>query len=307
MAESQLTVITPSYRNDHDLAVDLCRSMDQFLQVPFQHLLIVPKSDMELFAPLRSANRILISKEELLQRHGFHKIPFPKRIYIPGLLDIRTREQWYRPGVGRVTGWLVQQLVKLSAPELADSDYYMFIDSDNVLFRPMKMADLLSGDSIKLARRPLTADLHEHLLWHRNALSLLGVTQFDDPKYNYIGHFIVWKRDAILALQQQIEKISGEDWRTTLSKKKAVSEYILYGVFCETVGKNANYHVLVEPELTCSYWTSSEEDLNVPEMAKSLKPTHVALHIQSTIPMPMEKRRKLISALAECAPPKAAA
>jgi hypothetical protein len=304
MAESQLTVITPSYRNDYELAVDLCQSMDQFLQVPFKHLLIVPKSDMELFSSLRAPNRILISKEELLRSHGFHKIPFPKRIHIPGLIDIRTREQWYRPGVGRVTGWLVQQLVKLSAPELADSDYFMFIDSDNVLFRPMKMEDLTAGASIKLARRPLTPEMHEHLLWHRNALSVLGVEQFSDTKYNYIGHFIVWKRDAILALQRQIEKISGEDWRITLCKKKAVSEYILYGVFCETVGWDAHYHVLVEPELTCSYWTSSEEDLNVQEMAKSLKPTHVALHIQSTIPMPMAKRRTLINALAASAPPK---
>ncbi|MRX10985.1 hypothetical protein GJ697_24485 [Pseudoduganella sp. FT25W] len=297
MANAELTIITPSYRNDYELAVDLCASMDRYLQLPFKHLLVVPRSDMALFAPLRAANRVLVAKEDFLRQFGFFKLPFPKRIRIPGLVDIRTREQWYRPGIGRVSGWLVQQIIKLAAPQLCDSEYIMFIDSDNVLFRPVSAAQLYGGMPVKLPQKPMKPDMHEHLLWHRNALELLGVTDFQDEPHNYIDHLIIWHRDAVLALQQRVAQVAGGNWVEALARKKAVSEYILYGVYCATLGRARGYHVFGPPDLTCSFWSGAPE-LPAAEVLAAVKPSHVNLHIQSTIPMPQQHRRALLRELA---------
>ncbi|MES2741014.1 MAG: DUF6492 family protein [Pseudomonadota bacterium] len=301
MPDTLLTVITPSYRNDFDLVTDLCKSMDQFLRIPFKHVLIVPNADLAMFAGLNGANRSVLSEEALLRPSGFRKIPFPKRIRIPGIIDKRFREQWWCRGVGRVNGWVTQQLIKLSASDLSQTDLIMFIDSDNVLFRPLELAHLYQGSQVKLGQRAMRPDMQSHFQWHANGLSLLGIEGFSGQHFNYIGNLIVWKRAALVGLQQRIAQVSGLDWRIAVARVKAVSEYILYGLYCEQVAKDQSYHAFVEPELTCSFWTS-EADLKVAEMAKTVLPTHVALHIQSTIPMPLERRRDIIRQLAAVAP-----
>lgn len=297
MSVSTLTVITPSYRNDYELVVDLCHSLDKFLRTPFRHLLIVPRSDLPLFASLQSPQRQILAEEDLLRQYGFRKIPFPKRIKIPGIIDIRIREQWYCRGVGRVNGWVIQQLLKLSAPALTDAEHILFVDSDNVLFRPLEWEQFYREGKVKLSRRAMTPDMTSHLEWHANALALLGVKEAAAPKYNYIGNFIIWNRQTVLDLQQRVAALSGQPWQIAVARTKRVSEYILYGLYCEFVAPDHGGHVFGSPDLTCSFWTDTHQ-LNVTEMAKSLQPSHVALHIQSTIPMPLEQRRRLISELA---------
>jgi hypothetical protein len=301
MTHPILTVITPSYHNDYELVIDLCASLDQFLKVPFKHIIIVPRADLGMFAGLGAANRTVLAEEDLLRPYGFRKIPFFKRIRIPGLIDKKIREQWYRFGAGRTNGWVIQQLLKISAVQLTDTDLIMFADSDNILFRPLELEQLYKDGKIKLSRSPMRADMHNHRQWHANGRELLGITDFKGEPYNYIGNLIVWQREAVLGLQRRIEQVTGLDWRVALARKKAVSEYIFYGLYCEFLAENQGGHSFGAPDLTCSFWTN-DADFTVSEMAKSLQPSHVALHIQSTIPMPLEKRRDLIAQLAARVP-----
>jgi hypothetical protein len=143
--------------------------------------------------------------------------------------------------------------------------------------------------------------MSSHRQWRANAMQLLGVQNASGPAYNYIGNLIVWPRDTVLGMQARIEEVSGVSWQVALARKKAISEYILYGVYCEQVAPDHAGHSFAEQKLTCSFWTT-KADFTVAEMAKSLAPSHVALHIQSTIPMPLEQRRQLIGQLAELAP-----
>lgn len=297
MPNPLLTVITPSYRNDYDLVIDLCASLDQFLRVAFKHIIIVPRADLAMFAGLRTAHRVVLAEEELLRPYGFHKIPFFKRIHIPGIINKKIREQWYLRGAGRMNGWVIQQLLKISAVQLTDSDLILFADSDNILFRPLDLERLYSAGQVKLSRKLMTAEMHTHRQWHANGRELLGIQDFKGEPYNYIGNLIVWQREAVLGLQRRIEEVTGLDWRVAVARKKAISEYILYGLYCEFLAPGHAGHSFGEQDLTCSFWTS-EAELTVGEMAKSLQPGHVALHIQSTIPMPLETRRRLIRELA---------
>lgn len=297
MSDPLLTVITPSYHNDYELLVDLCASLDQFLRVDFKHIVIVPRVDLPLFAALAGPRRSVLAEEDLLRPYGFYKIPFFKRIRIPGLIDKKIREQWYRRGAGRINGWVIQQLLKLSAPALTDSELILFADSDNLLFRPLELAQLYSDGMVKLSRKEMVGDMTSHRQWHANGLELLGVKDFNGKQYNYIGNLIVWKRAAVLDLQRRIEQVSGIDWRTALARKKAISEYILYGLYCELVAPDHAGHNFGLADLTCSFWTGSA-DLQLEQVLKALLPSHVNLHIQSTIPMAQQRRRELLGGLA---------
>jgi hypothetical protein len=292
---SAVTLVTPSYRNDYELVLDLCKSLDEFFIDDFIHLLIVPECDVELFSCLASPSRRVISEKNLLSPFGFYKLPFPRRLRLPGFFDLKIREQWYCRGIGRLSGWVIQQLLKLSVSELTANELILFADSDNLLVRPFGLSRFYEGSAIKLARKPLNSELHNHMTWYRNAQSLLGIKDVGQEKFNYIGNFIMWRRSTLVAMQQRIAKISGIDWRIAVAKKKDISEWILYGLHCET-SPNLGGHVFCLNDWVCSYWTSDIR-MDPIEMAKSLQDTHAALHIQSTIPLPIERRRSIMSQL----------
>src|SRR3546814_11714277 len=106
-------LITVSYRVDLVLARGLCASVDAFLDERVEHVLVVPRSDEQLFAPLLTARRRLVLVEDVLPR-DYRKLPLPQRIHV-GPFRRRLREMWWTPR-GVVRGWIIQQVLKLSAP-----------------------------------------------------------------------------------------------------------------------------------------------------------------------------------------------
>ncbi|EJN08095.1 DUF6492 family protein [Herbaspirillum sp. YR522] len=294
MEHSPIAIVTPSYRNDFEYVKDLSASLDRYCRVPFKHILIVPESDRSMFSVLQSANRIVMTKEAVLKRHGFFKLPLPKRLVIPGLIDRRFKEQWYKLGVGRLSGWVIQQLIKLAATEYTDAEVMVFVDSDVLLFRELTADDLYIDGALKLTQKPIHAGMTSHIEWHRNALKLVGAEDFKGDLFNYIGQLICWRRDVLQQLQQRITEVTGEDWIVALAKKRDISEYILYGVFVEAVLAAEQHRQVLDPAgLTCSYWTP-DANFSAQAMAATVKPQHVALHIQSTIDMSLAKRKQTL-------------
>ncbi|WP_343584971.1 DUF6492 family protein [Herbaspirillum sp.] len=295
MSHPSIAIVTPSYRNDFEYVKDLSTSLDAHCSIPFRHILIVPESDLEMFSVLSSGRRIVMSKESVLKPHGFFRLPLPKRLHIPGLVDRRFKEQWYKPGVGRLSGWLVQQLVKLAAPDYTDAEVMVFVDSDVFLFRELAAGDLYIDGALKLTQKPIHAGMASHIAWHRNALELIGARGFDGALSNYIGQLICWRRDVLARLQERITEVAGEHWMLALARKRDISEYILYGVFVETLLSQQEHRHAFDPAgLTCSYWTP-EAGFKAEAMAGNVLPQHVALHIQSTIPMSLDKRKQTLA------------
>lgn len=295
MPHPPIAIVTPSYRNDFEYVKDLSKSLDAHCSIPFQHILIVPESDRKMFSVLQSSRRIVMSKEAVLKPHGFFRLPLPKRLHIPGLFDYRFKEQWYRPGVGRLSGWVVQQLIKLAAPDYTDAEVMLFVDSDVFLFRELAAENLYVDGALKLTQKPIHAGMTSHIEWHRNALGLIGAKGFDGALSNYIGQLIGWRRDVLLRLQARIAEVAGEHWMLALARKRDISEYILYGVFVEALlSQQEHGHAFDAAGLTCSYWTQ-DAGFKAEAMARNVLPQHVALHIQSTIPMSLDKRKQTLA------------
>ena len=296
----RLSVITPTYSADYEMARSLCASMDRFLNIPFHHWLVVPSRDLALFASLKGPNRAVISKESVLGRHGFYRLPVPARVHVPGLIDRRIKEQWWRPGAGRLSGWLVQQIIKLSAPEITEDEHLMFIDSDVALVRLFHWDHLIRDGAVRLHEHHAGTHHDTHHRWRDAALELVGGAAEQGAPTNYIGHLIGWRRSNVLALQQRIEAVTGMDWRRALAKRKDVSEYILYGYFvadADRRGEGAMGHVREDLGLVHSLWVGDAEA--EARFAAGLGAQHVAVHIQSAIPMTPESRARRIDAIIE--------
>ena len=294
MSDLHATLVTPTYAADFDHARTLCASLDRFMAIPHRHLLVVPSNDVALFRALAGPRREVIAKEAVLGCHGFHRLPVPRRIRVPGLIDRRIKEQWWRRGAGRLSGWLIQQIVKLSAPELTQDEHLVFIDSDVALVRPFAWQHLARDGMVRLHEHHRGIHHATHHSWRDAALALTGGTPEAGEPTNYIGHLIGWRRSNLVALQARIEVVMGMDWRLAIAQRRDVSEYILYGYFVRGLADSVG-HVREDLGLVRSLWADDAASLET--FAQAPDEGHVAIHIQSTLPMPRAERERWVARL----------
>jgi Family of unknown function (DUF6492) len=289
-------LITVSYRGDFELARDLARSVDEFVDPAIEHVVIVPHGDLGLFKPLASSRRRLVASEDVLGG-GFHRLPTPHRLSLP-FYSRRLRDFWLRAG-GISRGWIVQQLIKLSSNHASDRQALIFADSDIVFIRPLTMKEFAKGERLRLYRRPgATQELPGHRRWHRAAAKLLGLAERDYFGADYIGPLVSWRSDVLKALQDRIDADAPGRWRERIAALPAFSEYILYGVFAEHVLKDHSGHYLDASDLTHGIWNDGDctpEKLS--SFAREVEDHKIAALIQSTTDLPIDARRRVIDEL----------
>jgi hypothetical protein len=294
-------LITISYRGDFELARELCASIDRFADSDIEHVLVVPRSDLSLFSPLATGGRRLIAKEDVLS-NDYTRLPLPHQI---GLGPYRRliREIWWGP-TGLVRGWIVQQIVKISAPAITNRQVIIFADSDIVLVRPLSGGLFTDESRVRLYRVPgATADSAMHRKWHTVSARLLGIESKPYFGADYIGHLATWRRDTILQLQKLLTEVGGKRWDKVIASERAFSEYILYGIFAEHVlGFHDSGHFSTSRDLVHANW---HYELNTPagidQFVDGFESHHIAVAIQSTEKFSVDERRVLIGRTVDCA------
>jgi len=284
---AQFALITPSYRNDLELATDLCNSIDRYVTGDYEHIMIVPQRDLALFKALESPHRRVISEKQLLRGYGLFSLPLPTRISLPFMRPFKFRQQWWCRGVGRISGWVTQQLIKLSAVKLTSAPFLVFIDSDVVLIRSLDLRTLLapSGASY-LQQAPMRPELTRHQRWYSAARKLFAIGDKSS------------RAAVVKALHAHLDALHHEPWQRAIARTRDFSEYILYGVYASEVHRSADAHVFQPSELTCSVWVSKCA-LVAEAIADVMSPNSVALHLQSTLPLSVNERRKLCQQVIE--------
>jgi len=293
-SHARVTIVTPTYRPDHAITVALCATIDRHFKTPYQHLVIVPRRDSRLFAALAGPNRKILIAEDLLRPYGFYKLPLPSRLYIPGLIDRRLREQWYKPGVGRITGWLIQQILKLQSADLTQDETLIFIDSDLAFIRDIDSGIFHIDGKLRLHRNPGVLATEHHRRWRTSSIALLGLNADTTPENGYIGNVITWKRSNLVKMLAKIESVTGKDWRTAFASTRDVSEYMLYGYHAEFALQDIGGHAIATFDAIHSLWFGEQVHRDV--FLSGMRPHHVAVHIQSTIMSDMTERGRLIAA-----------
>lgn len=228
---SGLRFLTPSYVGDLDRFLLLRRSIRRFAVDAVEHTVAVPDADLKLFRERLAGDPDVhvIAQQELVSSRFYPRAWVkPVRALLGGhswRLD-RTRY------VGR-PGWIVQQIVKLSAPEVFGSGPVCLVDSDLAFVRSFARPDLVPDAPARVLVRE---DPVEEAAMHRShmvdARRLLGLPP-GPTAHHYMAYPAIFYTDWVLRLREEIERVHGKPWQQVLFEADTLSEYLLYGVFVE--------------------------------------------------------------------------
>lgn len=297
----KLALLTCSYAPDFERCRQLCRSVDRFASGFAEHVLIVPRRDHALFAPLLRDGRRMVAAEKLLP-NWIGRIP-------------RSRRWWWSARSLPVRGWIVQQIIKLSAFEACADDVngLVFVDSDVQLVRAFSPEPVLQDGRLRLHRVPGHGKKDFHLRWHRSTAKLLGLPATDYFGADYIAQLVSWRRDHVTALQRHISEQSGSDWRATICRTLHFSEYTLYGIFVEHVlgasGDTFPGHYADDRDLCHCSWDHPDRVVDrerLIDFLNELEPHHAAVLIQSNLGLDEGQCDELIRQRREAGPIKSA-
>jgi hypothetical protein len=220
--DGRLDAVLPLTLADAARAQILFRSLDRF------------------FGPLRTCFVVVPDREWRAVRGrvptGRYEV-LPEGMLIPELARHQARARLLarlRMGAS-AHGWHVQQLVKLAAAELVETDVYLTLDSDVICVRPTAYGDLVrDGRAVAQITPP------HHPEWNDAAAEILDLPR--SGRQHGVTPAVL-ARDGVRALQEHVERVSGEPWRRHLLGRLPWTEYSLYGTFLEGVGRWDELHV----------------------------------------------------------------
>jgi hypothetical protein len=253
--------------------------MDRLFADPFDHLLIVDRRDCRLFSKLASGNRTVLAVEEILP-------PWIGRVPC-------SRRWWWSLRSWPVRGWILQQLAKLSAPDVTEADVLLYVDSDVVFIKPFDDRQLIgSGDQVSLLRYPGFSE--GWVNWHRSTAHLLGLEATNFFGANYVGNLVRWRRENVIALREHIECTMAVDWRVALCRTLHWSEYTLYGVFVDQVLGADSGHFPDTTPYVAELWNPETGVPDIEQVFTRLSPDTVAVMISSRSNVQVDDYRRLV-------------
>src|SRR5271167_33219 len=164
---NRVALLTPTYAADLELCTLLCESVDRHVSSFSKHYLLVPDSDLALFSGFESGHRKVLPASQFL----------PKWLRpMPRIVQRKRRQYWWSLRTKPVSGWHVQQLLKIEATISLPHTRYCILDSDVVFFRDFDLSRFEYPNSIPLLDIPdeVTADQPRHSRWVETSHQLLG-------------------------------------------------------------------------------------------------------------------------------------
>jgi hypothetical protein len=123
-------------------------------------------------------------------------------------------------------GWLYQQLIKLSADTLGDSEYLLLLDSDTIFIR-----DIVFTSAGKVLVH-FSDEYHEP--YYATLKRLLPKLQ-KHFHHSFVCHQFCISRKHLHEVKEAIEKESGLDWKTAIMKSIDKNEFSSFSEY-ETLG-----------------------------------------------------------------------
>lgn len=218
-----LAMVTPSFARDLELCRELVYSASEHVPPEVLHYIIVPRRDRSRFRGLETGRTRVLNVEDVVR--GARRLPAFKGRWLCSTAALP------------ISGWLVQQLVKMAAADVVEADAVMLVDSDIVFIRDLDVPTFVPTGMKRLyrVRAGITFDKTDHCRWYENACHLLGVAPEEFPVDDYIGHMVTWDVSIVRLVRRHVEAVTGYDWRTAIARARHVSEYILYGLFVDRV------------------------------------------------------------------------
>lgn len=235
---------TPSYRNDLERLKILRLSVKRFVKESLIHYVIVPKEDFYLFKEKFSDDNLVI----VLKENDFIKKQFyPSKLY-SFVNKVLPNQSWrFNKSAGR-PGWIIQQIVKLSIPDIVKEDLVIILDSDMFFIKPCSIFQIVpqSNGRILIRSHPSSeaAMQREFMSISRDILKIPpGNTDF-----HYVSWPVIWYKDLVLQFQEYLSNTYNRHWQNVLHDAGGVlSEFCLYGIYVEEVLKLKNLDIISKP------------------------------------------------------------
>jgi hypothetical protein len=261
--ELSYALITPSYWRDVERCRLLVESVHRWVDPTLQHYLLIAKRDVPLFTSMLGPRTHLIVVEDIIPRWLF-RVPGVKRFWV----SLRTRP---------VKNWILQQIVKLSAPSVVTKDVLLYADSDMFFIAPYDPRSFERDGKVPLLEEiGQRGKIPHNDRWQAVCSKLLGLPVQTDCDTNYVGQLVWWRRANALRMLEQVETINARDWQRCIAPLSAFSEYILYGLHSARVLGEANAgHWHDRMVRTLCYWPEVRLDVAGLEKLKSQRePQH---------------------------------
>jgi hypothetical protein len=236
--------------------VERCRllleSTERWVAPPLKHYLVIAKRDVPLFRPMLTSRTTLVVVEDMIPKWLF-RLPGMKRFWF----SLKTRP---------VKNWILQQIVKLSAPQLVKEDVLLFADSDMFFIAPFDPRIYERDDRVPLfletGQRGL---IPNNDAWQATCSRLLGLEVEPEYDTNYIGQLIWWRRQNALATVARVEELAGRSWQQCVAPLSGFSEYVLYGLHSHKVLGERSGHWHDGTVRTLCYWGTDTLDTSALE------------------------------------------
>jgi hypothetical protein len=270
-----VALLTPTYGRDLELCTLLCESVDRHVTSFSKHYLLVPDCDVSLFSRFESERRTVLAASKFL--------PAWLRP-LPRIVQRKRRQFWWSLRAKPVSGWHVQQLIKIAATMSLPHHRYCILDSDVVFFRDFDLSRFEYPNAIPLLNIPdeVSAKQERHARWVETSHQLLGLPTQPLPTTDFIGHIIFWDQQTAQAMAARIEAVTGLDWIEALCRTREFSEYMLYGYFVENDAGFSARHIRTSRTPCVSYWDPlelSQGELN--QLLRSAGKDDVAFSVAS--------------------------
>jgi hypothetical protein len=256
MSATSYALVTPSYWMDVERCRFLLETAERWVPPNVRHYLVIAHRDLPLFRPMLTTRTSLLVVEDIIPRWLFR---------IPGL-----RHFWVSLRSRPVKNWILQQIVKLSAPAAIAEDVLLYADSDMFFIAPFDPTSFERDNSVPLfaetGQRGLIPSNDE---WQGVCAKLLGIPAEEGFDINYVGQLIWWRRQNALAAVRRVQEATGKDWQQAIAPLSGFSEYILYGLHADKIlGPNSG-HWHDDVIRTLCYWETAPLNLRDLEAFKS--------------------------------------
>lgn len=267
-------LVTLSHRGDLERCALLFDSIDRHVPRRGQHYVIVDDEDVPLFAPYARADRQILPLSRFVPR-WLRPIP---------ALRWRGRRYWWSTHGKPISGWHIQQIVKIEAVRSLPEERFCLIDSDIYFFKDFDAAEIADPNPTPFHVHPggVTEARPRHKLWVATAARLLATPQPSLPADDYIDQIIVWDQATIRAMIARLESVSGRNWVAAMCRDRDFSEYMIYGAFVVTSPAALARHALTGESFTRTHWDADELSVaDILAMLRAATPRERAFCIQS--------------------------
>lgn len=300
---TNVAILTLSFLPDIEGFKRLHDSILRFGDAGTVHHVVVPKRDLKVFQALESPMLRVWSENDFLPS-GFVATgglsAMSRRLtLVPRSLNcsaLNLHHPW-----PPLRGWILQQILKLSAATKLDADAVVIIDSDVVLIQNFKTSMFADDAAVRLYEHPgaVHPGLARHRHWTRVAHELLGLPWDDQCDFpDYVGGIVSWDPKLVSGCLGRIEEVTGIRWATALSKELHFSEFILYGTYVLHFGTAEQRSFISSRTLCHSYWAPVPMDkAAATNFIDSFDGLDIAVHIQSNSRTPREVVDDVVLAL----------